>query len=66
MTSGFCAQGQHGRCSGWLVVPSYGDAHDEADLSVHCRCLVCKHPPVDPKRHLKHPPTKAAAWNRNS
>jgi hypothetical protein len=63
--SGFCTEGKHGKCTGWLVVPSYGDLHDDPDISTHCRCPVCKHPRVDPKRHLTHPPTKAAAWNKS-
>jgi hypothetical protein len=60
--SGFCQQGKHGLCSGWLVVPSYGDLHGHPDISITCRCKQCKHSEVEPNHHLTHPPTKAKPW----
>jgi hypothetical protein len=62
--SGMCADGKHGRCTGWMVVPHYGDYHGDPDISIQCTCVACKHPPVDPYRHLteRRSPRKTR-WN---
>jgi hypothetical protein len=65
MISGMCADGKHGRCTGWLVIPNYGDGHGDTEISVRCWCAVCEHPDVDPYRHLTQPPTRPA-WKSNS
>lgn len=65
-TSAMCAEGKHGRCSGWIVVPNHGkDRREMPDISVKCWCGECKHPDVDPRRHLTHPP-KGSAWSSST
>lgn len=54
--SGMCAQGKHGRCTGWMVVPNMSwTRRYPPDISVKCRCPVCDHPDVHPHRHLNEP-----------
>lgn len=54
--SAMCAQGKHGRCGGWLIVPNFTRNAIGRDLSVTCRCPQCKHPDVAPDRHITNPP----------
>jgi hypothetical protein len=61
--SGMCNEGKHGRCSGWMIVPSYRKA-GPPDISIKCRCSHCDHPEVAHDRHLTDPPERSPApWN---
>lgn len=65
MISGFCEEGKHGRCSGWMVVPAYGEGAEHPDISVRCFCLVCRHPRVERDHHITHPP-RGSTWSSST
>lgn len=57
-----CWNGNHARCTGWMVVPdeSKFGRQSHIDQSINCDCPICLHPPVNRFRHMYEQPTPAA------
>jgi hypothetical protein len=62
--SGYCDEGRHHRCTGWMIVTNQNrrGAISE-DASIACGCRVCRHPDVDVNRHLYEPIGKGRSWS---
>jgi hypothetical protein len=60
-----CWNGNHGRCTGWCVIPdesAYGRAV-LLDQSIICECRTCFHRPVARDRHLHEDPSRGGPWS---